>query len=315
MPQVDPGKFIDLTGETIKCDALNIGGSTMDGSDLTAFAALAADITASAAEINYNDITTLGTGAASKAVVLDTGDDYTWPATGVLTYGVLRDGPNTTTITASGAELNLIDGSLAGTAVASKALVLGATKNVDTLVIADGGLYLGAGAGTSVTATAAELNLIDTSIAGTSVASKALVLGANKNVDVFVVADGGFYLGSGAGTAVGATAAELNLNDISAHTETIAEGGVVSVTKRVTKLTQTTTGAITLAAPSATMLGEVKVITQVDGGTDAVTLSLANVLGGSAATTASFNATNETLTLVAGVTKWFVIGEAGVTLS
>ncbi|MBI2952806.1 MAG: hypothetical protein HYY30_00700, partial [Chloroflexi bacterium] len=94
-------------------------------------------------------------------------------------------------VTASAAELNLLDGSVAGTAVASKALVLGADKNVDVLAIADGGLKLGAGAGTAVTATAAELNaldgvtasaaelnLLDGSVAGTAVASKALVLGA-----------------------------------------------------------------------------------------------------------------------------------------
>lgn len=59
-------------------------------------------------------------------------------------------------ITASAAELNLIDGSIAGTAVASKAAVLGANKNLDVLAIAD--LKLGAGAGTSITSTAAELN-------------------------------------------------------------------------------------------------------------------------------------------------------------
>jgi hypothetical protein len=112
------------------------------------------------------------------------------------------------------AELNLLDGSVAGTAVASKALALGSNKNVDTLVIADGGLKLGAGAGTAVSATAAELNLIDGSVAGTAVASKALVLGADKNVDTLAIADGGLKLGAGAGTAVSATAAELNYNDI-----------------------------------------------------------------------------------------------------
>ena len=46
-------------------------------------------VTATAAELNYLDITTLGTGAASKAVVLDAGDDYTWPNAGVLTLGNL----------------------------------------------------------------------------------------------------------------------------------------------------------------------------------------------------------------------------------
>lgn len=76
----------------------------------------------------------------------------------------------------SSTELDLLDGALAGTAVASKALALGATKNVDTLVIADGGLYLGAGAGTSVSATAAELNYNDIAALGTGAASKAVVL-------------------------------------------------------------------------------------------------------------------------------------------
>lgn len=61
-----------------------------------------------------------------------------------------------TQVTASAAELNLNDGAVAGTAVASKTLALGANKNVDVIAVAD--LKLGAGAGTSVTATAAEIN-------------------------------------------------------------------------------------------------------------------------------------------------------------
>lgn len=64
-----------------------------------------AGLTASAAELNYNDIAALGTGAASKAVVLDAGEDYTWPATGVLTYGVLKDSA-ATTLGATAAEIN-----------------------------------------------------------------------------------------------------------------------------------------------------------------------------------------------------------------
>ncbi len=55
--------------------------------------------TVTTAELNYLDIAALGTGAASKAVVLDTGDDYTWPATGILTYGA-------SALNASGTELN-----------------------------------------------------------------------------------------------------------------------------------------------------------------------------------------------------------------
>jgi len=113
-------------------------------------------------------------------------------------------------VTATPAELNLLDGSVAGTAVASKALALGANKNVDVLAVAD--LKLGSGAGTSVTSTAAELNLLDGSVAGTAVASKALALGANKNVDVLAVAD--LKLGADAGTSVTATAAQLNASKV-----------------------------------------------------------------------------------------------------
>lgn len=52
--------------------------------DLGANLAVLAGVTASAAELNYNDITTLGTGAASKAVVLDASGDYTFPATATI---------------------------------------------------------------------------------------------------------------------------------------------------------------------------------------------------------------------------------------
>lgn len=59
------------------------------------------------------------------------------------------------------AELSALDGVVAGTVTASKAVIVGANKNIDTLAIADGGLKLGAGAGTAVTSTAAELNKLD----------------------------------------------------------------------------------------------------------------------------------------------------------
>ena len=45
------------------------------------------------------------------------------------------------------------------------------------------------------------------------------------------------------------------------------------------------------------------------------TLSLANVTGGSAATTCTWANVNEQLVLVAGVNKWGVVAEVGVVLS
>ena len=85
--------------------------------------------TATAAELNYNDITTLGTGATSKAVVLDSGEDYVWPATGILTYGVLKD-PAGTTLGATVAEINNacdVSTRLVTIADATNTLTLGAT--------------------------------------------------------------------------------------------------------------------------------------------------------------------------------------------
>jgi hypothetical protein len=176
---------------------------------------------------------TAGTVSASKAVVVDANkrNDTIVVADGGLKLGAAGG----TAVTSTAAELNLLDGSVAGTSIGSKALALGANRNVDYIVIADGGLRLGAADGTSVTSTAAELNiltgvtstaaelnildgvtasaaelnLIDGSSAGTAVASKALVLGANKNVDTLAVAASGLKIGAGAGTAVSTTAAEL----------------------------------------------------------------------------------------------------------
>lgn len=119
-----------------------------------------------------------------------------------------------------------------------------------------------------------------------------------------------------AGTTITATAAEINSLDQSAQTETIDSGDAVDITIAHTAIDNTTggAGAITLAAPGADMLGKVKTIEMtVDGGD--VTLALTNVTGGSAATTATFDAVDEALVLVGGTNAWHVIAESGVTLS
>jgi hypothetical protein len=64
-------------------------------------------------------------------------------------------------------ELEMLDGVTPGTVAASKVVVPDSNKRVDTLVI--GTLKLGAGAGTAVTATAAEINKLAS--AGATVAS------------------------------------------------------------------------------------------------------------------------------------------------
>ena len=83
--------------------------------------------------------------------------------------------------TVSQSEEATLDGVIAGTVAANKAIVAGANKNVDVLAIAD--LKLGAGAGTSVTKTAAEINALpiveQVAIADITEADGVVAVGAN----------------------------------------------------------------------------------------------------------------------------------------
>lgn len=222
-------------------------------------------------------------------------------------------------------ELGYLDGVTAGTVTASKAVVVDANKDVATIrhLTLSGNLVTGA-----TTLAEADLAKIDGITNGTQAAGKAVVADANVNTGVSKVTE--LHIGAtGAETQVTATAAELNilsgvtataaeLNqncDLSANSETIIASGVVSVTKSHTAIDSTAgAGAVTLAAPDATMLGKVKTIEMTADGGD-ITLALTNVQGGSAATTATFADVNDTLVLVGGAAKWHVIGESGVVLS
>ena len=166
-------------------------------------------ITAVVGELNALDLgsTAVGTAIASKAVILDSDKDYTGirnlTTTGTVQYGSLSDGTititafvdednmasnsatlvptqqsvkayvdsvsgtanNVTGLTATGAELNVLDGASAGTIVNSKGVIYssGGVVNATSLSIA----------GTALTATAAEFNLLDggSTVGTTTVAS------------------------------------------------------------------------------------------------------------------------------------------------
>lgn len=114
---------------------------------------------------------------------------------------------------------------------------------------------------------------------------------------------------------VTATPTELNqLNDVSEYQETIAAAGALSVTKVYSKLALAGAGAVTLAAPSATMLGQLKTIEMTADNGD-VTLALTNVVGQSSGTTATFGDVRDTLVLLAAYDKWVVIKESGIALA
>lgn len=87
--------------------------------------------TATSTEINYLDITTLGTGAASKAVVLDASGDYTYPATGTIIY------PSSATLTLqSGSTFNAAGTfQIGGTTVSASAAEINRAADVSARVV------------------------------------------------------------------------------------------------------------------------------------------------------------------------------------
>lgn len=115
-----------------------------------------------------------------------------------------------TDVTASAAELNIMDGVTASTAEIN--LLDGVTSSTNELNILDG-----------VTSTTAELNLVDGSVAGTSVASRALVLGASKNTDILVV-DNGLKFNAPQGFLVnGKITTSVSSNNLTVAIKTLAD--------------------------------------------------------------------------------------------
>lgn len=194
-----------ITASTAEINVLDTIPATLTGAEL----GILDGVTATAAEINTLAGVTAGTVAAGKAVVTTTNKHI--DALVVSDGGLALGAGAGTAITATAAQLNKCAVTTAGTAEASKVAVLGASKNLDVLGLPVSGLKIGAaGAEVAVDASAAQLNTTVVTTPGTAEASKCAVLGANKNLDTLAIADGGLKLGAGAGTAVTATAAQLN---------------------------------------------------------------------------------------------------------
>lgn len=230
-----PGTFVipnlEVTGLLESSGTLDITG-VFDIAGVT--------VTATAAELNFNDITTLGTVQENKTVTAGTGK--------AINFG---DAPMTNVDINSGA----IDGTPIGAASASTGSFtdLGSTG---TATLANANITTTFQlAGTTVTASAAELNFNDITTLGVAEASKVVTASALSeinfndfdmiNVDINSGAIDGTAIGEAVrstgkfttfdanstfslnGTAVTATAAELNLNDITTL-------GVVQASKVVT---------------------------------------------------------------------------------
>ena len=124
--------------------------------------------------------------------------------------------------------------------------------------------------------------------------------------------------------AITSTAAELNMLDLSAKTETVTEATKttgITAGSRLVKITGGTgfTGLV-LPLPTAAELGMVKQITLDSISSSSVAITITNIaIHGTAATTATFDAAGETLVLIGAIFgttyRWLVVKECGVTLS
>lgn len=122
-------------------------------------------------------------------------------------------------------------------------------------------------------------------------------------------------LGVGGGPLT-ATIDELNELDLSVNTQAITAASAITLSARHVTLVGPTssTYAVTLAAPDKA--GRLMVIEMLSTtSTNAVTLALTNVVGGTASSSASFDAAGEILILLSASLKWVVIKQQGVTLS
>lgn len=132
-----------------------------------------------AIETEFLNGATAGTQVASKVVVADANVNI-----GVVKATALHIGTTgaETQVTATGTQLNRTAVTTAGTAEASKVAVLGANKELDEFHTA--ALYIGAGAGTLVASTAAQL---DAAVAGTPLVYRTNVTAAQVNAGVTAV--------------------------------------------------------------------------------------------------------------------------------
>ena len=177
--------------------SLNTGNITLNGTL----------ITATATELNYNDITTIGTGQASKALILDSNRDITnirnltaTNLTGIIqtasqpnitsigTLSSLSSSSistnsitlNGTLITSSATEINYLDISSVGTAEANKALVVDLSRNITNInSIGISSITLG---GTAITATGNEINYLAGASAGTATSFKTMIPDINGDI-------------------------------------------------------------------------------------------------------------------------------------
>ena len=117
----------------------------------------------------------------------------------------------------------------------------------------------------AVTATAAEINKLAGVTGGTTTASKALVVDANKALDVLALPASGLKIGAGAGTAMDATAGELNtLAGVTAGTAAASKAVVLAAGRTITGIYEPVTTKGINFAPAVTDSGTTYLVTAAD---------------------------------------------------
>jgi len=312
---------------TISSGAITSSG-VVTGTGFTIGSAVIAE-----AELEMLDGITAGTAAGSKAVVLDANKDigtfrnltidgvftdgnYTFDTSGNVTgLGTIASGAITSTgvVTGTGftagsaviaeAELEMIDGITAGTAAASKALVLDASTNISGIGTISSGAITSSGNITSgdrfiigsANITEAELEMLDGITAGTAAGSKAVVLDANKDIGTIrnltidgVFTDGNYTfdtsgnvsglgtVGSGAITSSGAITAgssfiigSADINETDLEKLDGITDGTAAANKAVVADGSTAVSGLTLTAPTIAEIDSGSTIT-LDATTDIV---------------------------------------------
>jgi hypothetical protein len=130
---------------------------SIDYINFTTISVGGAAITATPAELNILAGVTVNTSELNKLAGLVTNTTELNRLSGLTADAIELNKLDGATVATS--ELNLLAGTSIGVAVASKVAVLGTNKELDELHTS--ALYVGAGAGTLVTSTADELNLLD----------------------------------------------------------------------------------------------------------------------------------------------------------
>ncbi len=324
---------LTFSGANVTAAGTIASGAIVSSGTVTATDFIIGSASINEAQFEVLDDVAAGTVTASKAVVVDSNKDigtfrnltidgvftdgnYTFDTSGNVTgLGTIASGAITSTgvVTGTGftigsaviaeAELEMIDGITAGTAAASKALVLDASTNISGIGTISSGAITSSGNITSgdrfiigsANITEAELEMLDGITAGTAAGSKAVVLDANKDIGTIrnltidgVFTDGNYTfdtsgnvsglgtVGSGAITSSGAITAgssfiigSADINETDLEKLDGITDGTAAANKAVVADGSTAVSGLTLTAPTIAEIDSGSTIT-LDATTDIV---------------------------------------------